>query len=243
MSIRMSVRAVIVLSAGFACAFQARAQAPEPDGPAIAPVLSPVRVISVSYRDVPAREAIADLSARARVRLSPIWSDSNDTIGLDPEARINLTLTRVRIETAIESVLRQCDRGLDATWQLADDGAIELGPRARLNRRAVTRAYDIHDLIISTPNFREAATLDLQAALQGSGKGAVLRENDASLEPRRTVDPGEDLLNLITETVEPEQWFLAGGTATIRLYNGQLIVHAAPYIHRQISGRSRASAE
>jgi len=47
----------------------------------------------------------------------------------------------------------------------------------------------------------------------------------------------EELIDIIVETVEPDQWEQAGGlAASIRYWRGNLIVRAPDYIHRQIGG-------
>ncbi|MHC4382724.1 MAG: hypothetical protein ACYS0J_07845, partial [Planctomycetota bacterium] len=45
------------------------------------------------------------------------------------------------------------------------------------------------------------------------------------------------IIDLITESIEPDAWDVNGGDwATIRYYTGTLIIRAPDYIHRQIGG-------
>ena len=53
------------------------------------------------------------------------------------------------------------------------------------------------------------------------------------------VDPAkkaQELIDLITETVAPDQWEVNGGKATIRIFNGQLIVTAPRSVHDALGG-------
>jgi len=47
------------------------------------------------------------------------------------------------------------------------------------------------------------------------------------------------LETMVTGTTEPDQWEQRGGPATIRFFRDRLVVLAAPYIHRQLTGHSR----
>jgi len=244
MSITMSVRAASLTLAGLAAALPAAAQPSHEEsrrlpGRALAPLERPLHLESST---MPARQALAALSAAARIRVRAAWSDAADGLGLDPEARVTLPASGATLPTILELVLPQCDTGAGGgtTWQVGEDGAIEIGPRASLNRRPVVRIYDIRDLLARTPDFPEAATLDLQAALQACNNSAVLRENDLSERPEH--HPDQDLLDLITQIIEPDQWWITGGEATVRVYGGQLVVRAPAYIQRQIAGPAGAVA-
>jgi hypothetical protein len=80
--------------------------------------------------------------------------------------------------------------------------------------------------------------IDLQAALQasqGSGSTSVLREPQApGAEKAPLRDPADELIDVITQIVEPEQWERNGGSAaTIRLDRDRMLIIRAPgYIHR-----------
>ncbi|MHC4768512.1 MAG: hypothetical protein ACYTEI_07360, partial [Planctomycetota bacterium] len=51
------------------------------------------------------------------------------------------------------------------------------------------------------------------------------------------IERAQVIIDLITETIEPEAWDVAGGDwASIRYYTGTLIIRAPDYIHRQIGG-------
>ena len=50
----------------------------------------------------------------------------------------------------------------------------------------------------------------------------------------------DSLIELVTETVEPDAWQRNGGQwATMKYRDGALIVNAPPFIHRQIGGTPR----
>ncbi|MEX2219869.1 MAG: hypothetical protein WD749_14045 [Phycisphaerales bacterium] len=207
--------------------------------PALAapPVPAGQPLVTVKASGIPARDAIAWLGRAAGLRLVPLWRDAEHPEGLDPDRALDLTLTRADPMHALEVVLRQLDG--DATWQLDESGAVEIGPRARLNESRSVRIYNIRDLLTRAPDHPQGATLDLEAALR-AGSESVLREDDRGHRPDADLERAERaerLVLLITSTVEPDQWVDNGGAAaTIRVHEGSLVVRAPGYIHRQIAG-------
>jgi len=68
----------------------------------------------------------------------------------------------------------------------------------------------------------------------GSG-GDVFEENDEEIARPTAEELAEELIEIITESIEPDRWEDNGGlAATVRYYQGSLIIEAPPYIHRQV---------
>ena len=141
------------------------------------------------------------------------------------------------------------DSGGDATWQLTSSGTVQVGPRSRLNKFKRLQIYAIDDLVREIPNYTEHPTIDLQQALQtgrGNGSGSPIREKTAegaSVTPSVRERNTQDLVSLIRDLIEPEQWNENGGSGgTIRLYRGALIINAPDYIHRAIGGCVRVGS-
>lgn len=87
--------------------------------------------------------------------------------------------------------------------------------------------YPIRDLMVALPNFDQPPEMDLNAAL--TQQGTLFRTNTK----RETApqDPRE-IIDLIERVVEPDAW---GNTATIRYWNGTLIVNAPKRIHEMLN--------
>ncbi len=71
----------------------------------------------------------------------------------------------------------------------------------------------------------------------GGGGGGIFGDPGEE-EPRKSeAEKAQELVDLITESVEPEAWVDNGGDfASIRYYSGTLIVRAPDFIHRQLGG-------
>lgn len=209
----------------------------EPRQPS-APVAQPKRItLEVSER--PLRELLKTLEEASGVALEPMWKDQTHTDGLDPEAAITLKCERELLPAIMDRLLKAMDADEDSgpTWQKTSSGAIQLGPRSRLNAFKRTEVYDIADLLRIVPSYTDGPTIDLQQALQGSGapitntdRGSQWLENSPGLRRR-----GEDLVELIQKLVEPSQWEVnGGGGGTLILHDRSLIVRAPGYIHRAL---------
>jgi hypothetical protein len=75
----------------------------------------------------------------------------------------------------------------------------------------------------------------------GSGGPSILSDsagtnrNDAVSKQQRA----DDLVKLIQDTVQPDIWRENGGTASIRYFNGHLIVTAPRSVHEALSASGR----
>jgi hypothetical protein len=71
----------------------------------------------------------------------------------------------------------------------------------------------------------------------GGGGGSIFGDPSEAPERLSEEERAQQVVDLITETVEPDAWDVNGGDwATIRYYTGTLIIRAPDYIHRQIGG-------
>jgi len=167
------------------------------------------------------------------------WSDQNKLIGLDRDSEVTLNIKNVSCKAALEKLSRALyGQGLETTWQVLEDGTIQFGTKATLNSNQEIVIYDIKDLLLKVPNFSNAPQIDLNQVLQQGGNGGSPFQNDPappSTRPDPNNRPEEELIRLIIQYVEPEQWMDAGGNGgSIRFFNGSLIIQAAPYIHRAL---------
>jgi hypothetical protein len=190
------------------------------------------RLFTLPISGASARDAIGAVQRATGVRIEAHWGEE----ALDPEASVSIPGTPMTARNLVESVLSQCGHGEPGLWQALEDGTVEVGTRAQLGSRLTVRIYHIRDLLASPPDHGRAPTVDLQAALQASRGQSVLRETpDDPATDEEAVDPAADLIRLITELVEPDQWRDAGGAATIRIFQGSLIVSAPGFLHRQLA--------
>ena len=196
------------------------------------------------------------LSARAAFQW---WSDATgvslvidwramDEEGVSPDSPVTVQLEGATAGQVLAVLMRavQAD-ALDAETMVmfeAHPAWVEVTTRAQLNRRLVTRVYDVQDLVIDVPQFDDAPFLDLNQSLSNTRSGGSNAQG--TQETRGTSssgvgeasstkqERGEALAALVQSTVQTEVWQANGGSATIQYMAGRLIVRAPMYVHRQI---------
>lgn len=155
----------------------------------------------------------------------------------------------------------------ECTWQLREGYfEFGTKDRLSVKSAREIRYYPIRDLLFEPPRFSNAPDLNLDTALNqgggfggggaggggggggfggggggggGSGGGGGTIFNDPGEEEPRVPESekAQQIIDLITQTVEPEAWDVAGGEiATVRYYQGVLIIRAPDYIQREIGG-------
>ena len=200
--------------------------------------------VTVDLADARLEDAIMFIEQAGNLPMDVAWLDTNTPIGLDKEKRVTLNAKNATLQAILENVLdRASDDFSEATWQFSRDGIIEVGPKEWLNSKKTLRLYDINDLLFVFPNFTDVPELDLDAVLQqgqggggGGGRGVFRAEEGEDIEPDEE-ERAQEIIDIMTSTVEPDQWQVNGGTgATVRFFRGSLLISAPEYIHRQIGG-------
>jgi hypothetical protein len=194
-----------------------------------------IDIASRSLKDVFA--AVKDISL---LDLQPLWKSDAHADGLDPAAEISILVQHEPVTRLLERILERADPSGSSTWQLTQSGAVQLGPRSRLNAFKRLHIYNVSDLLRTTPDHRRAPTIDLQQALQKSGTAAPISDREPgsdSLERAPiTRERALELAELIRATVETSQWEENGGDGgSVFVYEQNLIVTAPDYIHRGIA--------
>jgi hypothetical protein len=205
------------------------------------------RPVTVEFQDKRLEDVMTFIQTSTAAELDPLWADDKNPEGLDKERLITVKVTNQTYLTLMEKVLEQAkgDVGGDNTWQMSETGAMQVGPKERLNKYRRLEIYDVNDLLLEVPSYTEVPRIDLQQALQsnqgGGGGQSPFRDtgnNDQNQRLKDRQQKADDLLQLLTQVVEPEQWVDNGGSGgTIRFYPpGSIIVNAPDYMHRGIDG-------
>ncbi len=202
--------------------------------------------ITVNLQDERLEDVIQFLATVSDTTVDALWVTDRSMTGLDRDARVSVTAREIPVLSVLERVLQRVEQEFDGnSWALTEDGILEVGPKSRLNRRTELKIYDIQDLLFEIPSYSEAPELDIDQATQqgtggggGGGSGGIFSDDDDDeVERPDSEEQALELIDIIIETIEPEQWRDNGGdAATIRFYRGTLIVRAPDYIHRQLGG-------
>lgn len=211
-----------------------------------------LRAVTVEFSGHRLADVMDYIQSVTGAELEIFWMDDQNAVGLDPDAEITL---RARNASALSLLERVLDQAADQfgepgsnTWQFSEDGLMEVGPKERLNAHRRVELYDINDLLFEVPDYANAPQFDLNSAFQnsggrggggGSGRSPFTNTNQQQQQNNRPTrdDLSENLVEILTTHVESEQWVDNGGdAATVRSFQGHLLINAPDYVHRGING-------
>ncbi len=210
-----------------------------------------LRPVSIKFEDHRLEDVMSFIQQLTDADMEVMWLDDNSPDRLDKEATVTIEVKDVTALVLLEKVLAKSAADSLAGgngWQMSDTGAIQIGPKARLNAYRRVEIYDINDLLLDVPDYDNAPEFDLSQVLQQSGGGGgggggqspfqnAEQQDDEDRVPKS--ERAEEMRTLITELVEFEQWVDNGGdAASIRYWQGSFIVNAPDYVHRQLGGYS-----
>lgn len=209
-----------------------------------------MKTVSVEYNQVPLESVMKNLVDVTGAPMDIGWRDDRNLNGLDKEALINFKAENQTALTILERALAQAQ--VDGTlggnsWQLSEEGTLEVGTKEYLNRSRRIEIYDISDLLLVVRDYSDVPQFDLNSSLQaassgGGGGGGQSpfsggNQNQNNQQGPTEQERADEVIRLVTELIEPDQWTANGGSAAnIRYYKQQLIVTAPDYVHRQLAG-------
>jgi hypothetical protein len=253
----------VFAAAGALCATgAASAQSSDPGGLSFAPAAAPsptqlkrenlsklMRPMQdISFEEYRLEDIVRYIVEVTGAEIEPVWLSDAAVDGLDPDTPITLRARRVSALQLLEMVLERAEVSAASfsggnTWQMTEWGAVEIGPKEVLARRMRLEIYSITDLLWEVPDYDTAPEIDLQTVLQssqggGGGQSPFQDNQDEQLDRRTLEERSIELIEIIEQLVEPESWLSGGGNATIRYFQGNLLVRAPDYVHRNLGGYS-----
>lgn len=230
-------------------AAQSQQAAPQPESLKIPQKMSTL-IDEVLFDQTPARDVFNWWATRVDVPMVIDW-DGMALEGINPEQGITLDLKTVPARILLDVLMRQASPDVELIYEVTP-WYVQVMTKRQANRYPVLRVYDVSDIVMRVPNFNNAPSFDLNEALSntnsggsgnsggggGGSSGGLFtddNEDDGEDEDPTKAERGESIAELIRETIEPGIWQENGGAyASVRFYDGRLIVNAPMYVHRQI---------
>jgi len=194
--------------------------------------------------EVPARQAFDWWSNITGISLV-VNGRQLELIGVDGDAPINIGLHQVTAAQLLGLMLDQITIDEPLLYETTEHYVLVTTRDAAL-RNTVVRVYPIDDLLMEVPDFDDAPTFDLQSALSntnsgggaagGGGSDNIFGDFENDEEPRKTrTERGEEIAQLIRDTIEPDIWIENGGLyASIKYFDGKLIVNAPRFVQGHV---------
>lgn len=206
-----------------------QAAAARPDG-AILPELN--KPVTVQFLATPLGKALETLSGFITV---PMVVDK-DKLSMD--FPVTLDIKNIPFQTVMNQLKKL--GLLDFEFR---EGVVFVTSKNELFRqRMVSRVYDVRALVSSIPDFNDSPELpsgsyDYESRKSGGSAlfGGPASGIDVSGMGASSLERVNELVTLITETVDKENWSAAGGSASIRKLGSLLIVNTIPETQKQIA--------
>ena len=206
----------------------------------------------IKFNSVALEDAIDFLRDVSGANIHVNWR-ALELMNVTRQTPISVRLNDVSLRRVLKSVLDEAGAGEQLTWYI-EEGVIEITTREIADQQMITRVYPVEDLVMEIPNFAGPQfNLGNQTAqisgggggggggssglFTGSGGGGAGGGNSFALEATTKQQRADSLVKLIQETIKPEIWRENGGTASIRYFNGHLIVTAPRSVQEAIGGR------
>lgn len=164
-----------------------------------------------------------------------------ENAGIGKDTPISVRLRGASLRKVLNIILTEAAGGADVLSFYSADGVLEITTRELADADMITRLYPIEDLLMEVPDFNNAPDFNIQQSAQvgGGGGGSSLfggGGGEGESETTTRAERAEALIQLIQDTIQPDIWADNGGTATIRFFNGSLVVRAPRSVHEALGG-------
>ena len=193
----------------------------------------------VNLSNVALADALDFLRDTSAANMHVNWA-ALEAAGISKDTPVNLRLRGASLRKVLNLILTEAAGGADTLSFYSADGVLEITTREIADQEMVTIVYPVQDLLVEVPDFNNAPDFNLQAQQSaGGGGGSALFGGGGGEEEQQTTraERADELISLITDTIQPDVWQVNGGTATIRFFQGNLIVRAPRSVHEAL-GRS-----
>lgn len=166
--------------------------------------------------------------------------------GIAKDTPVTLHLRRVNGRTVLKLILESAAPGKLISYP--KDRVLNITTREKADTIMVTQTYPVDDLLMEVPDFTGAPTMDLNnTSSNGSrnggngaggsgnsggssqglfGSGGQSNQNNQTDKGSTKQERADQLIKMIQTTIRPDIWDVNGGKATIKYFNGHLIVTA-----------------
>jgi hypothetical protein len=213
------------------------------------------RLPEVKFDNVAFKDALEYLRDISDANIHVNWK-AIEVAGISQDTNVNLHLRNVSLGKTMDLLLSEAGGGSALTYYV-DRGVIEITTREMADKEVYTQVYPVQDLVVEIPDFTNSLDLTLLAnsssgggqtvgggstgstgGSSGLGGGSIFNQNSNSSgdKVKTREERGEDLVALVRETVYPQIWRENGGTASIRYWNGYLVVTAPRSVQEAIGG-------
>ncbi len=212
------------------------------------------RVAEVVFVDAPLEQVMEWLSDFTGINVTVRWEVLEDS-GLERDTPISVKARNLKLSQVLWMIMNQAGGSELKLAYRAERGLITFSLHEDFEREMIVKVYDVSDLLLRVPAFRNAPKLNVAEALNaatqagGSQSGAAgifggdERERADQADGRSGDSEMRELIRLIRSTIEPDTWRgsgSGGGLGTMIPLRRQIVIRNTLHVHQLLGGYSSA---
>lgn len=209
------------------------------------------RVAEVVFVDAPLEQVMDWLRDYTGINVTVRWSVFEDS-GLERDTPISLKARNLKLSQVLWMIMNQAGGSDLKLAYRAERGLITFSLHDDFEREMIVKVYDISDLLLRVPDFRNASKLNVAVALNAAAQAGGSQSGAAGIfsgdgqgrtdlaDSRSGIDSDmRQLIRLIRSTIEPDTWHGSaggGGHGTMIPLRRQIVVRNTLYVHQLLGG-------
>ncbi len=206
----------------------------------------------ISFDEIPLKAVLDFFRDISGVNFHVNWR-SLEASGISQKTPVTLKVSNISVGRALDLVLDQINVGRDrlgSVYWVVDRGVVEIATGAVLNRKPITRVYDVGDLLVAVPNF-EGPTIDTGTSGTDSSGGGATGGLFESMDTRTSSSTGtssgdesmaekrqknrDTLIEVIKMSIGEDMW-APMGKGSVKIIRDQLIITQTQLGFRLLEG-------
>ncbi len=172
---------------------------------------------------------------------------------IDEESPVTLQMEDTTVAEVLDEALDQLS-DLDPLTYVGIRNNLKVSTASDFDRKLYTRVYNVDDIFFEIKNFFGSPQIDLNQQQQGGGGGGGGQGGQAQVQSifgnsgggggnddnnendEEDEERGEEIMEWIRATVEPNTWEENGGFGTMDVFNKNLVIRNTLKVHETIGG-------
>lgn len=204
------------------------------------------RMPEVSFEDAPFDQVLDWIANITGLDIVVRWEQLENQ-GVERDKAITVRVKNLRLTQVLWMIMNEVGGDVKLAYR-ASGTLLVLSTAEDLGKEMITKVYDVSDLLVKLPRFRNAPQIDLTQQTgggAGGGTGGQIFSQTGGGQDDEENDQGDEqddeemqkLIELITQTVEPDSWAVNGaGPGTIHAFRRQIVVRNNILVHQRLGG-------
>jgi hypothetical protein len=211
------------------------------------------RIPEVRFQEATLESVIDWLGDFTKLNISVRWSTLKE-VGIGKDTPISVQVRNLRLSQVLWLIMNEATHGETKLAYRASGNLLVLSTAEDLNKEMITKIYDVSDLLFKLSQAQPGTFFNITQGMQGgqsaqgggSSGGGMFGQGQQNRGQQQGQGQGQGqgqdqtqirlLMDVITQTVEPDSWRDNGGLGSILPYEHSLIVRNTILVHQLLGG-------